>query len=71
MPRSVAASVVLEVIPVMTGATGIMSESFRRYLNNIPGKHDVTELQKTVIPSAAHKLRKLLTWKCKTFSLGK
>jgi hypothetical protein len=70
MLRSVAAAVMLEVIPVMIGATGTMSKSFRRYQNNTPGKHDTTELQKTVTLSAAHKLREVLTWKCKTFSVG-
>jgi len=28
-----------EVIPVMIGATGTVSESFRKYVSNIPGKH--------------------------------
>ena len=59
-----------KVIPVMTGATGTISKPLRRYLNNIPGKHDIRELQKTVTLSAAHKLRKVLTWKCKTFNMG-
>jgi hypothetical protein len=34
-------------IPVTIGATGTISKSFRRYLSNIPGKHDIEELQKT------------------------
>jgi hypothetical protein len=37
------------VIPVIEGATGTISESFRKYLNNILGKHEIKELQKTVI----------------------
>ena len=37
------------VILVITGTTGTLSESFRKYLSNIPGKHEVKELQKTAI----------------------
>ena len=28
-----------KVIPVIIGATGIISKSFRKYVSNIPGKH--------------------------------
>jgi len=49
------------VIPVIIGATGTISKSFRKYLNNIPGHHKVTELQKTAILGTAHILRKVLT----------
>jgi hypothetical protein len=35
-----------KVIPVIIGATGTISESVR---SNIPGKHEVKELQKTAI----------------------
>ena len=33
-----------KVIPVITGATGTISKSFRKYVSNIPGKHEVKEL---------------------------
>ena len=33
-----------KVIPVIIGATGIISKSFRKYVSNIPGNHDVKEL---------------------------
>jgi len=36
-----------KVIPVIIGATGIISKSFRKYVSNIPGNHEVKELQKT------------------------
>jgi hypothetical protein len=49
-----------KVTPVITGATGTISKSFRKYLSNIPGKHDIKELQKTAILGAAHILRKVL-----------
>jgi len=35
-----------EVIPVIIGATGTISKPFRQYVSNIPGKHEVMELQK-------------------------
>jgi hypothetical protein len=37
------------VIPVITGATGTISKSFRKYLNNIPQKHKIKELQNIAI----------------------
>ena len=49
------------VIPVVIGATGTISKSFRKYVSNIPGNHEVKELQKTVILGTAHILRKVLT----------
>ena len=36
-----------KVIPVIIGATGTISKSFRKYVSNIPGNHEVKELQKT------------------------
>jgi len=36
-----------KVIPVIIVATGTISKSFRKYVSNIPGKHEVKELQKT------------------------
>jgi len=38
-----------KVIQVIYGATGTISKSFRKYVSNIPGKHEVKELQKTAI----------------------
>ena len=38
-------SVKANVIPVKKGATGTISESLRQYLNHIPGKHEIKELQ--------------------------
>ena len=32
------------VIPVIIGATGTISRSFRKYVSDIPGNHDVKEL---------------------------
>jgi hypothetical protein len=49
------------VTPVITGATGTISKSFRKYVSDIPGNRDLNELQKTAILSTAHILRKVLT----------
>ena len=49
-----------KVIPVIIGATGTISKSFRKYVSNIPGKHEVKELQKTATLGTAHILRKVL-----------
>ena len=38
-----------KVIPLIIGATGTISKSFRKYASNMPGKHEVKELQKTAI----------------------
>jgi hypothetical protein len=43
-----------KVIPVVIGATGTISKSFRKYVSNIPGNYDVKELQKTAILGTAH-----------------
>jgi hypothetical protein len=48
------------VIRVIIGATGTISKSFRKYVSNVPGKHEVKELQKTAILGTAHTLRKVL-----------
>jgi len=47
-------------IPVIIGATGAVSKSFRKYVSNIPGNHEVKELQKTPILCTSHILRKVL-----------
>jgi hypothetical protein len=48
------------VIPGLIGANGMISKSFRKYLSNIPGKHEIKELQKTAILGTAHVLWKVL-----------
>jgi len=50
-----------KVIPVIVGATGTISKSIRKYVSNIPGNHEVKELQKTAILGTVHILRKVLT----------
>jgi len=48
------------IITEIIGATGIISKSFRKYVSNIPGKHEGRELQKTAILGTAHIIRKVL-----------
>jgi len=50
-----------KVIPVIIGASGTISKSFRKYVSNIPGNHEVKEPRKTAILGTAHILRKVLT----------
>jgi hypothetical protein len=49
-----------QMMPVIIGATGTISKSFRKYASSIPGKHDIKELQKTAILGTAHILLKVL-----------
>jgi hypothetical protein len=58
------------VIPVIIGETGTISKSFRKYVSNIPGNHDVKELQKTAILGTAHILRNVLTYKYNRVNAG-
>jgi hypothetical protein len=51
----------IKIIIIITGATGTISKSFRKYVSNIPGNHEVKELQKTTILGTAHILREVLT----------
>jgi hypothetical protein len=41
-------------------ATGTISKSFRKYSSNIPGKHEIKELQKTAILGTAYILQEVL-----------
>jgi hypothetical protein len=50
-----------KVIPLKIGAPGTISKSFRKYVSNIQGNHEVKELQKTAILGTAHIHRKVLT----------
>jgi hypothetical protein len=48
------------VIPLIIGATGTISKSFRKYVSTIPGNREVKELQKIAMLGTAHRLRKVL-----------
>ena len=49
-----------KVIPVIIGVKGTISKTFRKYVSNIPGNHEVKELQKTAILGTAHIIRRVL-----------
>jgi heme/copper-type cytochrome/quinol oxidase subunit 2 len=53
--------IIIVIIIIITVATGTILKSFRKYVGNIPGSHEVHELQKTAILGTAHILRKVLT----------
>jgi hypothetical protein len=48
------------VIPIIIETTETVSKSLRKYMSNIPRKHEIKELQKTAILGTANKLRKVL-----------
>jgi len=59
-----------QVIPVIIGATGAISQSLRQYLSNRPVKREIREVQKTALLCTAHllwgsadvKVQSMLTW---------
>ena len=53
----------VQVIPVIIGATGIVDKSIQSYLQKIPGKHNVYNLQRSAILRIAHILREVLSIK--------
>jgi hypothetical protein len=61
-----------KVMPVIIGATGTISKSFRKYLKNICGQHEIKKstYKKATILGSAHTLRKVLMPECKTFIKG-
>jgi hypothetical protein len=48
------------VVSVTIGENGTIPKSFRLYLSNIPGKHEIEELKKTATLGSAHILRKAI-----------
>jgi len=48
-----------KAIPVIIGATGTIPKSLRKYVSDIPGKHEVKEVQKTAMLGTAHILLKV------------
>ena len=47
-------------IPIIIGATGIVTRSSRKNLEAVPGKHSIDSLQKTAILGTSHVIRKVL-----------
>jgi hypothetical protein len=48
------------IIPVIIGATGIVTKVLKTNLEAIPGKYSVDSLYKTDVLGTSHKLRKVL-----------
>jgi len=48
------------VIPVIIGPPRAISRPFIKYLSNIPGKHEIKELETTAILGTVHVLWKIL-----------
>lgn len=48
------------IIPVVIGATGLVTNSTTKNMNAIPGKHNLLQLQKTVLLQSAHIARRVL-----------
>ena len=48
------------IIPVIIGATGIVTRSLRKNLEAVPGKHSIDSLRKTAILGTSHIIRKVL-----------
>jgi len=48
------------IIPVIIGATGIVTRSLRKNLEDIPGKRSTDSRQKTAILGTSHIIRKVL-----------
>ena len=48
------------IMPVITGATGIVTRSLRKNLEAVPGKHSMDSLLKPAILGTSHIIRKVL-----------
>ena len=49
-------------IPVTVGALGMIKKGTQKYVNEIPGNSSVDEIQKIVLNSTAHILRRTLSF---------
>jgi hypothetical protein len=48
------------IVPVIIGATGLVTRNLRKNLEAVPGKHSIDSLQKTAILGTSHSTRKVL-----------
>jgi len=48
------------IVPVIIGATGIVTRSLRKNLEAVPGKHSIDSQQKTAILEISHIIKKVL-----------
>ena len=52
---------VTKTIPVVIGALGMIKKGTQNFIDQIPGKPSLQEMQKLVLTSTAHILRKVLS----------
>ena len=48
------------IVPVIIGATEIVTRSLKKNLETVPGKHSIDSLQKTAVLGTSHIIRKVL-----------
>jgi hypothetical protein len=48
------------IVPVVIGATGMVTRGLRKNLEAIPGKHSIDSLQKTAVLATSHIIGKVL-----------
>jgi len=48
------------IVPVIIGATGIVTRSLRKNLEAVPGKQSIDSLQKTALLGTSHVIRKVM-----------
>ena len=48
------------IVPVVIGATGLVTRNLRKNFETVPGKHPIDSLQKTAILGTSHIIRKVL-----------
>ena len=58
------------IIPVTIGATGIVTRSLRKNLEDVPRKHSIDSLQKTALLGTSHIIRKVLQCEASSVSGG-
>ena len=54
---------IVEAIPVIIGATGIVEKNIKKYVGRIPSCPNIYSLQRSAILGTAHILRKVLSMK--------
>ena len=48
------------IVPIIIGATGIVTSGLRKNFEAVPGKHSIDSLQKTAVLGTSHIIRKVL-----------
>ena len=53
-------NLICTIVPVIIGATEIVTRSLKKNLETVPGKHSIDSLQKAAILGTSHIIRKVL-----------